>query len=86
MRIYTLLGDAAYARTAEFRTSPSATPRCWPAIGRADWAGAREALDRCRGRDARLEDLYDLYEERMAYLAANAPAADWNGIFIAATE
>ena len=51
-----------------------------------DWAGAREALDRCRGRDARLEALYDLYEERLAYFAADAPAADWNGIFIAATE
>ena len=62
------------------------TLRCWPGIGRGIGLGAREALDQCRRRDARLEALYNLYEKRLGHLAADAPAADWNGIFIAATE
>ena len=51
-----------------------------------DWAEARVALDRCRGRDPRLEALYDLYDERLAYFADNPPAADWDGVFVALTK
>jgi hypothetical protein len=51
-----------------------------------DWVGARDALGQCRDRDPRLKELYSLYEERLAYLAANPPAADWNGVFIAVTK
>jgi hypothetical protein len=51
-----------------------------------DWLGAREALDQCRSRDARLERLYNLYEARLIYLETNAPASDWKGVFIAPPE
>ncbi len=86
VRIYALLGDAAYARTAEFQDLEERHAAMLARYRARDWAGAREALDRCRRRDARLEALYDLYEKRLGHLAADAPAADWNGIFIAATE
>ena len=86
VRIYALLGDAAYARTAAFQDLEERHAAMLARYRARDWAGAREALDRCRRRDARLEALYDLYEKRLGHLAADAPAADWNGIFIAATE
>ena len=37
-------------------------------------------------QDPRLEPLYDLYAERLAYFAANPPAADWDGVFVALTK
>jgi len=86
VRIYALLGDAAYAGTAAFQELEERHAAMLARYRARDWAGAREALDRCRGRDVRLEALYDLYEKRLEYLAANAPAADWNGVFVAMTE
>ena len=51
-----------------------------------DWTEAEAALCNCRGRDPRLEPLYDLYAERLAYFAANPPAPDWDGVFVALTK
>ena len=51
-----------------------------------DWTEAQAALCSCRGRDPRLEPLYDLYAERLAYFAANPPAPDWDGVFVALTK
>ncbi len=39
-----------------------------------------------RPRDPRLEPLYDLYAERLLYFAANPPAVDWDGVFVALTK
>jgi adenylate cyclase len=86
VRVYALLGDSAYARSAEFRHLAQWHATMLARYRARDWAGAREALDRCRGRDVRLEVLYDLYGKRLKYLAVNAPAADWNGVFIATAE
>ncbi len=86
VRIFTLLGDAAYARSGDFSSlerDHAALLACYRA---RDWPGARQALCRCRDRDARLAGLYDLYEERLAYFAVNPPAPDWNGIFVAETK
>jgi adenylate cyclase len=51
-----------------------------------DWAEARAALGHCRGRDQRLEALYDLYDERLLYFAENPPTADWDGVFVALSK
>jgi adenylate cyclase len=84
VRIYTLLGDAAYARSDEFAAlaaAHTAMLRCYRA---RDWASARDALRRCP--DPRLDELYALYGERLAFFAANPPAADWDGVFVALTK
>jgi len=86
VRIYALLGDAAYARTAGFRDLEERHEAMLARYRARDWAGGRAALDCCRGRDPRLESLYDLYGKRLEYLAGNAPASDWNGVFITAAE
>jgi adenylate cyclase len=83
VRVFALLGDPAYAASAAFRELEDHHAAMLARYRARDWAGARAALDQCRGHDARLESLYDLYWKRLAYLAANAPASDWNGVFAA---
>ena len=83
VRIYTLLGDAAHARSIKFRKLEERHVVMLTRYRERDWAGAREALDQCRGRDARLEGLYNLYEARLIYSETNARASDWKGVFIA---
>jgi adenylate cyclase len=86
VRIYTLLGDKAYAQSAEFNALAEHHAVMLERYRAQDWTGARAALCICRGRDPRLEPLYDLYAERLAYFAANPPAADWDGVFVALTK
>ncbi len=86
VRVYTLLGDAAYARSPGFRGLAASHEAMLAGFRAQDWAGARAALRACRGRDARLDGLYELYEERLAYFAENPPAADWDGVFVALTK
>ena len=86
VRVYTLLGDPAYARTAEFTALAERHEAMLARYRARDWAGAREALAQCRGRDRRLDELYALYEERLAYFADNPPEADWDGVFVAETK
>jgi adenylate cyclase len=83
VRIYALLGDPGYARSTEFAALSDAHAAMLVRYRARDWVGAREALTRCRGRDPRLDGVYDLYEERLAHFAAHPPAADWDGVFVA---
>ncbi len=83
VRVYALLGDAADARSIKFRKLEERHAAMLTRYRERDWLGAREALDQCRGRDARLEGLYNLYEARLIYSETNAPASDWKGVFIA---
>jgi adenylate cyclase len=86
VRVYTLLGDAAAAQTAEFRALAAAHEAMLTGYRARDWAAAGAALCQCRGCDPRLEALYDLYEERLAYFTANPPDSDWDGVFVALTK
>ncbi|MGD9616215.1 MAG: CHASE2 domain-containing protein [Alphaproteobacteria bacterium] len=72
VRVYALLGNTDYARTPEFRDMEARHAAMLARYRAGDWAGARQALGDCRGRDPRLERLYDLYEERLGHPAANA--------------
>lgn len=86
VRIYTLLGDAAYARSPEYVALAEHHAAMLAHYRAQDWRGAAAALSRCRGRDSRLEALYELYDERIAYFADHPPAADWDGVFVALTK
>ena len=86
VRVYTLFGDPAYAQSIAFTALAEQHAAMIERYRAQDWATARAALDRCRNRDPRLDGLYDLYAERIAYYAANPPAADWNGVFVALTK
>ncbi|HVB18029.1 MAG TPA: adenylate/guanylate cyclase domain-containing protein [Stellaceae bacterium] len=86
VRIYTLLGDPAFAQTPQFRALSQHHAAMLARYRGRDWPGARAALARCRGCDRRLDPLYDLYAERVDYFAANPPSADWDGVFVAPTK
>jgi adenylate cyclase len=53
------------------------------AYRRQDWASARRAIADCRRYDEALAQLYDLYDERIAFFAANPPGCEWDGVFVA---
>jgi adenylate cyclase len=86
VRIYTLLGDRAYGATPGFSELAEHHAEMLQRYRAQDWTEAQAALSRCRGRDPRLEPLYDLYEERLAYFTATPPAADWDGVFVALSK
>lgn len=86
VRIYTLLGDAAYGATPGFTKLAERHAAMLGHYRVQDWTRAQAALCQCRDRDPRLAPLYDLYEERLAYFAANPPAPDWDGVFAALTK
>ncbi len=86
VRIYTLLGDRAHGATPGFTELAEHHAVMLERYRARDWTEAATALRHCRGRDPRLEPLYDLYAERLAYFAANPPAADWDGVCVALTK
>ncbi len=51
-----------------------------------DWAGARAAIADCRRYGAGLAQLYDLYDARIGFFAANPPGCDWDGVFVASEK
>jgi adenylate cyclase len=86
VRIYTVLGDAAYGKTPGFTELAERHAAMLRHYRAQDWNEAQAALCQCRGREPQLEPLYDLYEERLAYFAANPPATGWDGVFVALTK
>jgi adenylate cyclase len=53
------------------------------AYRRQDWANARAAIADCRRYGAALAQLYDLYDARIGFLAANPSGCEWDGVFVA---
>jgi adenylate cyclase len=53
-----------------------------------DWAGATEMLDRCRPltRGFGLDELANVYGERIHQFKLNPPPHDWDGVFVAQTK
>jgi adenylate cyclase len=56
------------------------------AYRRQDWASARAAVADCRRYDAGLAQLYDLYDARIGFFAANPPGGKWDGVFVASEK
>jgi len=66
VQIYTLLGDSTFAQSAEFQALHQEHEAMLGCYRAQDWLGAAAALACCRGREVRLEPVYDVYEERIA--------------------
>jgi adenylate cyclase len=81
--VYALLGDRIYARSPGFASLAQAHRRMLVSYRAQDWASARTAIGECRRCEARLAQLYDLYDERIGFFAANPPGPDWDGVFVA---
>ncbi|HML09226.1 MAG TPA: adenylate/guanylate cyclase domain-containing protein, partial [Stellaceae bacterium] len=81
VRIYALLGDAAMAQSVDFVAHVARHDRMLSAYRATDWEAALEALAECRLYESGLQGLYELYEERIDYFAANPPEDGWDGVF-----
>ena len=88
MRIFTLLGDEAVAKSPEFLAVKEAHETLLLAYRAQDWAAARALIARILETwpQFHLEKLYHLYEERMQEYEANPPGADWDGVFTATSK
>jgi adenylate cyclase len=84
--IYALLGDRYYALLPQFAALDKLHRQMLACYRAQDWAGARGAIAECRQHDARLAQLYDLYDERIGFFAANPPGPNWDGVFVASDK
>lgn len=88
VRIYALLGDAALASSAAFRSLAQAHSRMLAEYRAQRWDEAAAALALCRDRaaDLPLAELHTIYEGRIAAFRSAAPAPDWDGVFVATAK
>ncbi len=86
-RIFTVLGDDAFAHSDDYRGLRQAHDALIAAYRERDWARAREHLALCRrrGADLGLSALYEIYEQRLAACERTPPGPDWDGVFGPAT-
>jgi adenylate cyclase len=86
LRIHTVLGEEEMAGTPGFGELAELHARLIAAYRAQDWAGARTALQACRSRGPALEELYDVYDRRIAAYLAAPPPANWDGVHVATTK
>ena len=86
VRIFSLLGDAAYRESAEFAALEDRHAAMLAAYRGQEWARARQLLAECRELDGTLDTLYDLYAERLDDFEAHPPGAEWDGVFVATSK
>jgi adenylate cyclase len=86
VHIFTLLGDEAVARSAEYQGLREAHAAMLTAYRAQNWEAARGRIEECRRRLPALTALYDLYAARASAFAAHPPPPDWAGIYVAETK
>jgi adenylate cyclase len=86
VRVYTLLGDDAVARSPAFQVLLEQHDRMLACYRAQNWSGARAALDQCRHREPRMEGFYELYEERISHYEKDPPGPGWDGVFVAVSK
>ncbi len=86
VRIFALLGPADLAADAAFQALDRAHQAMLAAYRRQDWAAVEAALPVLRQQRAGLDDLYDLYAERVALFRAEPPGESWDGVFRATSK
>ena len=86
--IYAVLGREEMARSDDFDRLRRAVDEMIARYRQRDFAGASDALVRCRQADhgSSLEGLFILYEGRIKDFRENPPPVDWDGVFVADTK
>ena len=82
-RIYALLGDAALASDPTFQNFVHMNGRMLAAYRDQEWEIARQALSNCRAlaQDLDLDQLFEMWEDRILDYKANPKPEDWDGVF-----
>ena len=90
VNIFTLLGREELNGDPRFRTLATRNDEMLAAYRSQKWDEATALISECRtlAQEATggLEDLYDLYDERIARYQADPPPADWQGVFVATSK
>jgi len=88
VNIFALLGDDEMARNPDLIELKRHHQAMLDAYRGQDWAKARKKIAECRilCEPYALDELYDLYESRIAEYEVDPPAPDWDGTFIATTK
>jgi len=87
-RIYTILGGADVAASADFRKLSELNATMLAAYRKRDWTGAIEALQLCRHapNNFGLDEIYNLYLARIQSFQDKGPPDDWDGVFAVETK
>jgi adenylate cyclase len=86
VRIFALMGDREQKDDPGFQALCEKHNAMLAAYRAQDWDRARQLIAECRPADARLGELYDLYEERIEHYQENPPGPDWDGVFVATSK
>lgn len=82
-RVYTLLGDAAYAASDAFKELSGVHDRMLAAYRAQKWAEALVLAMQCEVLRPDLSGLYALYRQRIADYQTTPPPAGWQGVWVA---
>lgn len=88
IRIYALLGDEALARDETYQSLVSTHSEMLAAYRGQDWDLARSKVEeaRAKGRSLKLDELYDMYTDRLDWYEMNPPSPVWDGVYVAETK
>ena len=86
MHIHTILGREDMLRQQDFQTLKAQHSEMLVAYRHQEWDKARKLVDSCRTADGSFTDLYDMYEERIAFYLENPPDPAWEGVYVAETK
>ena len=86
VRIYGLLGDASMAENPEFRDLAEQHEALLKAYRAQNWDDTRRLAETCTNLAPHLEDLYDVYRDRIGHYERNPPGKNWDGVYVALTK
>jgi adenylate cyclase len=86
--VFTILGGEDMAGTAEFEKLRALNAQMLNRFRSRDWKGALEAITACRNASNGfgLDEVYDLYSERIAIFQKDPPPEDWDGVVTLQTK
>jgi adenylate cyclase len=86
VRIHALLGDLAMRNSPEFHAVAARHADFLVAYRAQKWEEAEALMRQNREAAPYLNDLYDLYEERIADYRTIAPPDNWDGVYVATSK
>lgn len=87
VRVFALLGDKKISESKDFIEWKSKHEEMIEAYRARDFKGASKLAKNCRAMDvSNLDEVYDIYEERLKALIKKPPSEDWDGVFEATSK
>ena len=87
VRIFALLGDETVAATPSIQSLCKLNDALITSYRAQEWDKTLALIAQARPLgEGKLNTLYELYEERVAYYRENPPGADWDGVYVATSK